>query len=149
MTKIQSLLRHIQLVRDLGIIVGERYIELGDESFGRHLIQNVLIHDNSKFEGIEWEAFFNGKKDLIPAAIEHHNHTNKHHPQYWHNGIFGMPKLYIAEMSLDWIARSQDNFKDPTEWIEKEAMSRFGFSVQDQVYADIMMFIEMAKKDIN
>lgn len=149
MTKIQSLLRHIQLVRDLGIIVGEKFIDLKEEYFGRHLIKNVLIHDNSKFEGIEWEAFFNDKKDLIPAAIHHHNHTNFHHPEAWSNGVFGMPDLYLAEMSLDWLARSQEGFNNPLDWIKQEGMPRFKYNEKDKVHIKIMSFIDMAKKEIN
>lgn len=136
-------------MRDLGIIVGEKYIDLKQEQFGRHLIQNVLIHDNSKFEGIEWEAFFNDKKDLIPAAILHHNHTNKHHPEFWEGGIIGMPDIFLAEMSLDWLARSQERFENPMEWINKQAMQRFNFNENHVVYTKIMKFIDMAKKDIN
>lgn len=144
MQKIQELVRHIQRVQDNCILLGQRLIERGDFNLGRILIANGFKHDNSKFFEIEWEHLNrdNTNPATLELAIRQHNHTNKHHPEYW-GDIKEMPKVYLAELVCDWAARSSEMGSSLMDWIEGEAMKRFGFTKDSEVYGRIMHFVEI------
>ena len=40
-------------------------------------------------------------------ALDHHYKNNKHHPQYYSNGIEGMSLIDVLEMLLDWLASTK------------------------------------------
>lgn len=82
-------------------------------------------HDLSKFASPEKEAYdeltpqmrnveYGSKeyKDLLAQmrpAIDHHYQKNRHHPEYYSNGIGGMSLIDIIEMIVDWKASSERN----------------------------------------
>jgi hypothetical protein len=143
--RLQCLLRHIENVRDDCELLGTRLIERGEFDFGKTLIQHGLIHDNSKFEGIEWEEL-NGHHDhLLEVAIREHNRRNPHHPEYWGStgGIHEMPRIFVAEMCCDWHSRSAEFGSALRPWIEEKATSRFGFTKADEVYKQIDEFLNL------
>jgi len=91
------------------------------------LKQNVEHHDESKFSKEEfhpYRQFFytraNETKDrvIFADAWIHHFRNNKHHPEYWvQDGTTKeMPKIYIAEMILDWEAMSRNFGGNPLKW---------------------------------
>ena len=49
------------------------------------------------------------KKELeaLKPALDHHYSVNKHHPQYYPNGIEGMSLIDLVEMMADWKASSE------------------------------------------
>lgn len=51
-------------------------------------------------------------EDLGPA-LEHHYANNRHHPEYWPNGVADMSLLDITEMLCDWKAASE-RMRKPT-----------------------------------
>ena len=119
---LKSLLRHVENVRQSCLLLGERIIESGDERLGINLICNGHTHDRSKFHGAEWlylrpELIDSDKKSLFEASKKQHVMTNPHHPEYW-GGIDKMPEIYLAEMSCDWYARSQEQGSDIRNWIK-------------------------------
>lgn len=140
--KIHSILRHILNVQQNCLLLGERLIDNGEYHLGKLLIANGLIHDNSKFYGIEWDHLYTDNTDRakLALAIEQHNQTNPHHPEYW-GGIKNMPRVYLAECVCDWKSRSGEFGSSLHEWIEQSAMARFNFTKSDQVYTDIMYFV--------
>lgn len=143
--RLQCLLRHIEDVRENCELVGTRLIDRGEFEFGKTLIQHGLIHDNSKFTGIEWEQL-NGHHDhLLEAAIREHAKRNPHHPEYWGDvdGIHAMPRIYVAEAVCDWHARSAEFGTALRPWIEQEAAQRYHFSKTDKVYAQIEEFLNL------
>jgi hypothetical protein len=144
MDKVQGLLRHILGVQQNCLLLGQRLIEAGEFHLGKLLIANGLIHDNSKFHGIEWDHLYtqNDDREKLALAIQQHNRTNPHHPEYW-GGINNMPRIYLAEMVCDWKTRSNEFGASLTDWIEDDAMKRFQFTKTDAIYESILFFLEL------
>lgn len=143
--KLDTILRHINLVRDNCIVLGERLIEKGNTEIGLRLIANGQIHDNSKFSGIEWLYLNSETKennlDLFELAVAHHAQHNPHHPEFYLGGIKTMPAEYVAEMSVDWVSRSQQFGDDVFSWIDK-SLVRYKYSKKTSVYHSIKQFID-------
>ena len=143
----KALLRHIDNVRKNCQILGERLIERGEMQLGHKLIANGLLHDCSKFLGIEWKYLHNEIKENNPKAFEnavyHHTTTNQHHPEYWEGGIAKMPRVYLAELVCDWAARSAEFGNDLREWIKSIATKKFKMTVQSTVYKEIKNLVDL------
>jgi hypothetical protein len=142
--KIESIIRHLENVQRNCILLGKRLIEQGKFELGRLLIANGFIHDNSKFYGIEWSELSpsNADKGKLSLAVQHHNHTNSHHPEYWGN-IKNMPEIYLIEMVCDWKARSTEFGSSVMEWVDEQATKRYCFTKEDKVYADIVKYLSL------
>jgi hypothetical protein len=132
LSHIDDLIRHIELVRRNGVLLGKRLIERGEEDLGRLLIGNVYKHDVSKFYGIEWE-FLHQKdvaKEDLDRAIKQHQSINPHHAEYW-GDISRMPRLYLCEMVCDWLARSQEFGTCLRDWV-KVAIPRYNIGEEKE-----------------
>lgn len=145
--KITSIWRHIEEVQKNCFIIAENLIENGEEELARQLLTNSLIHDQSKFRGIEWEYMQTDDDsdeavDKLRLSVHQHNTTNPHHPEYW-NGIHKMPDVYIAEMVADWKARSSDFGTSLQEWIDNQAAIRFHYNKKQMIYKKIMRFTKL------
>lgn len=140
-SKLDKLLRHIKHVQDAALVLGERLMEKGETEFGRLLIANSMIHDNSKFFGIEWEQL-NGDADpeILKIAVHQHQKTNPHHPEYW-NGVDSMPRIYLAEMVCDWFARSLEFGTSFREWVTGDAMEKYGIKCNSIAHKRIKEFV--------
>jgi hypothetical protein len=84
-------------------------------------------HDLSKFSSPEKEAYdeltpklrdvqygSEEYKEIIREmrpAIDHHYQKNRHHPEYYSNGIGGMSLIDLLEMLVDWKAASERSEK--------------------------------------
>lgn len=149
LAKIRGITRHIRNVEDNCLILGEKLILLGKINLGKQLIANGFIHDASKFTGIEFEYLSlnapteENNKLKLKLAVHHHNTTNPHHPESWTGGIKEMPSVYLSECVCDWKARSQEFGTDLREWINNYATKKFGFTENDQVYKEIMFFVDL------
>jgi hypothetical protein len=81
------------------------------------LIRRANVHDNSKLESPEKEAFdeFTPKlanctygsdeyKDFLKGlkvALDHHYKNNSHHPEHYENGVYGFDLFDLIEMFFD------------------------------------------------
>jgi len=139
--KVNSLLRHIKYVQENCAFLGLKLISLGQEEFGKTLIANGQIHDNSKWKGVEWDHL-ESNDPLLHEAVLQHSRTNSHHPEYWGN-IHMMPSIYIAEMVCDWKARSTEFGTDVRIWIRDRATDRFGFQMTDEVGIQIERYLDL------
>jgi hypothetical protein len=139
---IDHLLRHIENVSSNCTILGKKLIERGNIEFGNALIANGLIHDNSKFFGIEYDHLNSDDLEKQKLAIYQHNRTNRHHPEFWGN-IKDMPKIFVAEMVCDWKARSNEFGTDLRAWIENSAMSKYSFTKKDKIWKWIKEFLDL------
>ena len=139
--KIEVVLSHIKNVQRNCYKLGMWFIKNGDEELGRNLIANGLIHDNSKFKGIEWEHLFKGSH-ILTDIVKHHNTTNAHHPEYW-GSIHEMPRLYVAEMVCDIVARSQEFGTGVREWISEKATEKYDFKMGDGVGLLITKYLDI------
>lgn len=141
---IETVHRHIRIVQDACLKLATRLCEEGEEDFARHLIANSLIHDNSKFHGIEWECLTTQEEDRTKLQLAHRQHvtTNPHHPEYWGPDITQMPRLYVAEMVCDWKARSDEFGSDLRTYIVDEAYPRFKIAPTGKVSKWIKYFLD-------
>lgn len=142
---IDNLVRHIELVRESTLLLGERLINEGRKDFGRLLISKGFIHDASKFHGIEWKYLHAGSdvtNDKLALAVQQHVHTNPHHPEYW-GGIENMPEIYVAEMVCDWYARAMEFGTGLREWINEEAIEKFEIDLKGEQYDWIVKYTDI------
>lgn len=158
--KTREVVRHKQNVLDACILLGEKLIESGETDLGRQLISHGFEHDLSKLGGIEfdflpkYQEYINSSKSEeekearrknVALAVDQHNRTNKHHPEWWgpteRGSIKKMPRVFLAEMVCDWKARSGEMGSDLVDFIEKVARKRFHFTKRDAVYEEIMFFV--------
>ena len=149
MAKIRVISRHIRNVEDNCVILAEKLLEQGEIDLARNLVANGMVHDASKFFGIEWEYLSLGNQSEESAklkmkmAVHHHNSTNRHHPESWPQGIHEMPDVYLCEMVADWKSRSEEFGTDLRNWIEQEATKRYEFAKEDKVYKEIMKYVDL------
>jgi hypothetical protein len=103
--------KHVDLVRML----------LKD--FAQQLLDRGVEHDRSKFSEEELSIFteytaklkgttygsdeYKRFLDEMKPALDHHYSNNRHHPEYFENGIRGMTLVDLVEMLLDWWAATQ------------------------------------------
>ena len=110
------------------------------------LIRRGEQHDQSKLESPEVELFteftpklaastygsseYEGFRQSMWPALEHHYAKNSHHPEHWPNGINDMNLLDLLEMFCDWKAAGErHNNGNILKSIEVNA-NRFGISPQ-------------------
>lgn len=142
---LDNLIRHIDMVRQAGVLLGRRLMERGRKDFGRLLIAKCYQHDVSKFYGIEWKYLHAGNdvpKIELDRAVTQHVETNQHHPEFW-GGIENMPEIAVAEMVADWYARSQEFGTGLRSWITDKAIERFDIDTESEQYAWIMDFVDL------
>jgi len=149
MEKIRGIARHIRNVEDNCLLLGEKLIERGEIDLGHKLIANGYVHDASKFWGVEWDHMAPGQPTIeegaklkMKLAVQHHAKTNPHHPEFW-GTIQLMPRLYLAELTADWKARSEEFGTSLRDWIDEVATKRFNFTTEERVYKEIMEFVEI------
>jgi hypothetical protein len=147
---LDSLVRHISLVREACLLLGKKLISRGRKDLGRILIANGFMHDVSKFHGIEWDYLHVGNKDVpkekLNLAIRQHTRTNPHHPEYW-GGIEKMPEVYLAEMVCDWYARSQEFGTGLREWVKDGAINRYKIDTNSHCYQQIQDYLDLMLDD--
>lgn len=151
MHNIRALTRHIRNVEDNCVLLGEALIMRGEIDLGRTLIANGYSHDISKFYGIEFDNLSSSThnsteetaKLKMRMAVQHHQKTNKHHPEAWSSGIKNMSDEYLAEFCCDVKARSEEFGTDLRQWINESATEKYGFTKDDEVYRKIMAYVDI------
>ncbi len=97
-----------------------KHVQLFIGQFIKALIDRGFWHDNSKLLPPEKETFDRmtpklsgvtyGSDDYrtllkeMRPAVEHHQKTNSHHPEFYKDGIDGMDLADLVEMMCDWKA---------------------------------------------
>ena len=83
------------------------------------LMRRQFTHDRSKLVSPEWEMFeqithkLEGmtygsaeyeeqRKAMLGEALDHHYSHNRHHPEYFKDGLQGMNLFDLLEMFIDW-----------------------------------------------
>ena len=128
----------------------------------RILTKRGQHHDQSKLESPEVEVFeiytpklqvcaYNSdayQQNLreMKVAIDHHNRNNRHHPEYFENGIHDMNIFDLLEMLVDWKA-SVMRHPDGNIYRSLEVnQQRFGYSDELKgLLARTIQFIETFK----
>jgi len=96
--------------------------------------RRIFDHDDSKYDMEEFDAYRNKFYPIEDEIVDeeefklawlHHIHNNPHHWNYWVmvdiDGVkaLEMPKEYLIEMVLDWIAMGMKNNNSALEYYEK------------------------------
>ena len=144
--RLDTLIRHIRNVQNNTTLLGERLTERGEIEFGKRLIANGFIHDNSKFSGIEWLYLHQDVKDSEPdkfkLAATAHVHGNFHHVEYWGH-INDMSRIYVAELTCDISARSQEFGGSVTDWLDTRGIESYKINKQMKKYREIKDFLKL------
>ncbi len=120
------------------------------------LSKNVKIHDNSKFQEDEffpYAEYFYGNKDKAKNSFEQaktlHKSRNPHHPEYWKINNEEMPKVYVAEMVLDWWAFSimKNNPKEIFNFYNENKEKLNLTTKETQTVEQILLFIEKSQEE--
>lgn len=140
---LDDLLDHLNEFWITAVRLAKRLMDNGEFWLGRTLLANSRLHDQSKFLGVEWDCLVMAERpELLKTAVEQHNRSNAHHPEYW-GSIHSMDDVHIAEMVCDWRSRATKFGTGLKDWIHQQAMERFGFTKNDPVYGKIMRFVAM------
>lgn len=109
------------------------------------LIARGQVHDESKLNSPEAEIFGNAPDlstmeygspeyteglKVIDEALQHHYANNRHHPQFFKNGINDMHILDIIEMLCDWADSCKRNKNGNLRQSIEHNANRFGISPQ-------------------
>ena len=103
-------MRHIETVRNYLVFCAKQ------------ILDRAVQHDQSKLESPEVDAFdkftpllrgvtygserYREIMNEMRPAVEHHQKHNRHHPEFFEDGIEGMNLLDLLEMICDWQAAS-------------------------------------------
>lgn len=128
---------HIERVRNLLNICVIELLKRGEE------------HDQSKLDSPEVDALTKatsrlhsltyGSKEYeenkndpeLKHALEHHYANNRHHPQFYKNGVDDMNLIDIIEMFIDWTASSERHHNgNPRKSIE---INKEKFNISNQL----------------
>jgi hypothetical protein len=142
---LDNLVRHIELVREAGLLLGKRLMRRGEEEFARLLVARVFVHDATKFYGAEWKYLHAGKDvppEMLELAVTQHRETNQHHPEYW-GGLQNMPEVAVGEMVCDWYARAQEFGTGLRDWIGGPATERFRIDPDSPQAGWITRFVDL------
>ena len=124
--------------------------------FAAELEARGKIHDDSKLGPVEKPLFDKltprlftltygsreyeeALKELKPA-LDHHYANNRHHPQYFRNGLNDMNLLDIVEMLIDWKAATERH--NDGDIYDSIRINQKRFGISDQL---TQIFINTAK----
>lgn len=99
------------------------------------LNSRALTHDNSKSSDEEYkyykmansvnrndfktyEEYMDYVKPTLNKGLKHHYENNRHHPEFFVNGIDDMTLIDIMEMIADWCIAIKQNGKDLNEEVQ-------------------------------
>jgi hypothetical protein len=114
--------------------------------FIHDLLERANHHDNTKLESPEVEIFgentaqlaatkygspeYQVLLDKIKPALDHHYSKNRHHPQFWKNGLDDMSLIDVLEMLADWHAATKRHDSGNIRKSIEINVDRFGISPQ-------------------
>lgn len=146
--RLRDLWRHIDNVRESAKILCERLVDEGELDLARRISERCYQHDVSKFSGLEWELLTFKRdevddKELFDIAIKEHHSNNPHHPEFFLNSIQDMSRVDLAEMVVDWKARSTEMGTDLRDWIRNRAMEKYNFNSKTKQGKEINYFVKL------
>ena len=113
----------------------------------RELMKRAAVHDVSKMEAPEREAFIEATPKLraltygsseyntalaeMQGALRHHYDVNSHHPEHYTGGIVGMSLIDIVEMLMDWLAATERH--DDGDIMKSIELNQARFEIEPQL----------------
>ena len=127
----ETLLHIHNVIKKLNIVITE-------------LQKRQILHDESKLSDLEKDTFdkytpmlkkltygseeYNKALSGMKEGLKHHYENNKHHPEYWNNGIHDMSLVDLLEMLCDWIAATERHSDGDIFRSLEINQKRFGYS---------------------
>lgn len=126
-------LRHIETVRNyLNLVIRE--LTLRQEQHDQTKLESpeveIFEEYTPKFRGVAYGSSdeYRAMMREMKVAIDHHNCHNRHHPEFFTNGIQDMNLIDLIELLCDWKAAGmRHNDGDLFKSIEMN-QERFGYS---------------------
>ncbi len=142
--------KHIELVRALL------------HRFAFALIRRGENHDTSKASPEELDIFtiyteklrtttygseeYNHFLAEMKPALDHHYANNRHHPQFYSNGVDGMTLIDLVEMFADWWASTQRHADGDIQRSIEYNETRFNISPQiSQIFRNTVDAVDAGK----
>jgi len=140
-------MRHIETVRN------------GLTEVVKELLDRAIDHDQTKLEEPEVGYYDQATPKLrgitygspeykaimkeIKPAIDHHQGNNRHHPEYFKNGVKEMNLVDLIEMIVDWKAASMRHGDGDIMKSIKMNKERFGYSDElEQIFLNTVKWLE-------
>lgn len=156
---INDLIEHKKCVLDCCRTLSFYLHEHKRDDEAKELLHRAFIHDNSKIDDDEMEAFLQlrpQKKCFTNADDELNNFEkeriaihwkkNRHHPEYF-DDVTKMTEIDIMEMVCDWAARSLQYNTNLIEFVETRQENRFKFP--DDMFNKIMNYCKIMQNYID
>lgn len=128
-------LKHIKRVNELLLFAAKK------------IMDRAVEHDRSKLVPPEKETFdeitpllknatygsdfYKETLRRVRPAIEHHQKTNSHHPEFYENGINGFDLFDLVEMFFDWKAASERHIDG--DILKSISINKERFEMSDQL----------------
>lgn len=120
------------------------------------LSSRLIRHDSTKFQDPEYTSYSEVCQDLsrvpyrspehlrllekIYDATEHHKSNNRHHPEYFENGVNDMTLIDIMEMVADWKGAAECRGGNIMETLH---LNKERFNIDDQLWCIIENTMKM------
>lgn len=140
LVKIEKIVNHKNNVIKNGHLLAMYFAKESKYELAKTIIKLSYEHDQSKFDGIEWEGLLDVNHPKFKDALTHHRSVNKHHIEYWPS-IDHVPEEYLAELLIDLISRAQEQVKDVRVWIDEVLINRHGLKKDSMVYIKIQTWL--------
>jgi hypothetical protein len=101
----------------------------------------------SKLQGLTYgsEEYKENLKDL-GEALDHHYKHNRHHPEFFENGINDMNLIDITEMLCDWMAAIEKH--EDGNIYESLRINKERFNISDQLYGILKNTVDYLKDKV-
>lgn len=113
----------------------------------KELLDRSICHDRSKTEPPELDVFneftpklknttygsneYKGYLEAMGVGLKHHYEHNRHHPEFFSNGVNGMTLVDLIEMLADWKAATERH--DDGDLAKSLEIQRHRFGLSDQL----------------
>lgn len=138
---------HINRVRQLLNLAVTEFIQRGEDHDQSKLVSpevELFAEYTDKLAGCtygspEYQEF----KRLLKPALDHHYANNRHHPEYYANGVNDMTLFDVLEMLMDWKAASERQNNGCINRSVEENSERFGIHKQlTQILVNTIKYVE-------
>lgn len=136
-------IRNVQIY--LGDVVSELYSRIiyhditkyGDKELP--LVVNKAKLDTLPYMSDEYKAAL----ESVQEAVQHHYRNNRHHPEFWKDGIRDMTLIDLMEMLADWKAASQSTAGGNILQSIKKNRERFGISPElEKILVNTVIYLD-------
>jgi len=130
-------IQHISNVNKVINVIVDKLVERGEkhdlsrlespevEVFGKNANKKIISDQNSP----EYYRYV----DRLKNALIHHQEHNRHHPEFFDNGIDGMNLIDLLEMFCDWRASCVKHGDEDIEILRRIEVNKKRFNISDQL----------------